>query len=117
MSGGRNHGAKLIDILLFYLRFRYLSATECLVYLFLYCSADRTGSGYVSQAVLSRRLGRSSGRCRWYLNRLKRHGLIDMIQDDAFGGIKFRLERAVIDSETARSEGQGQPDVENDRTG
>ena len=117
MSDGRNHGAEVIDILLFYLRCHYLSATECLVYLFLYCSADPTGSGYVDQVVLSRRLGRSRGRCRSYLNRLKRHGLIDTIEHDACGGAYFRLEIAVIDCETARNEGQGQPDVENDRTG
>jgi hypothetical protein len=117
MPSGRGNRLKLIDTLLFYLRYRYLSATECLVYLLLYFSADRTGCGYVNQAALSKRLGRSRGRCRSYLNRLKRHGLIDTIEHDACGGANFTLEIAVIDSETARNEGQGQSDVENDRTG
>lgn len=42
-SGVRNRPGLVIETLLFYLRHRYLAATECLLFLFLYEIADETG--------------------------------------------------------------------------
>jgi hypothetical protein len=44
------------------------------------------------------------------LNRLKRHGLIDTLRHDTFGGAHFKLEVAVIDPENRMSELEGQND-------
>lgn len=100
MASGGNDRIELIETLLFYLRFRYLSATECLVYLFLYGIADRAGRGYVSRAALSKRFGRSRGRCQGYLHRLRRHGLVAAAHSDDCGGTYFKLEMALTGSES-----------------
>ena len=59
MSADRNETSNVVDILLFYLRSRYLSATECLLYLVLCGVAGRAHGGYVTLRSLSRLLGRS----------------------------------------------------------
>ena len=91
MSNDREETTSLVDILLFYLRSRYLSATECLLYLVLCGISGRARVGYVTVASLSRVLGRSVSRCRTYINRLKRYGLIGHVVSDGHGGISFRI--------------------------
>lgn len=44
----------IIETLLFYLRHRYLSATECLLFLYLYGMADEARCGRVISSSLSR---------------------------------------------------------------
>lgn len=104
-KSGRNSMCCIIETLLFYLRHRYLSATECLLFLYLYGMTDETGCGRVSSPSLSKRFGRSRSRCRGYLKRLERHGLIKTVPHHSRGGDFFRLEAAVLDaaSETAHS--------------
>lgn len=104
-KSGRNSMCCIIETLLFYLRHRYLSATECLLFLYLYGMTDEAGCGRVSSPSLSKRFGRSRSRCRGYLKRLERHGLIKTVPDHSRGGDFFRLEAAVLDaaSETAYS--------------
>ena len=91
MSADRNETSNVVDILLFYLRSRYLSATECLLYLVLCGVAGRARDGYVTLRSLSRLLGRSISRCRIYMNRLKRYGLIGHVMSDGHGGVSFRI--------------------------
>lgn len=105
-SGVGNRTGLVIETLLFYLRHRYLAATECLLFLFLYEMADEAGCGYVNAAGLAKRLGRSRGRCRSYLRRLERHGLIEIVRDQRCGEDFFRLETAVTDA--AREDVSGQ---------
>jgi DNA-binding MarR family transcriptional regulator len=88
----------VLEILLFYLRHRYLAATECLLLLCLYEIADEAGCGYVNAASLAERLGRSRTRYQRYLKRLERHGLIETVRDRRRGGDFFRLESAVTDA-------------------
>ena len=97
-SGVGNRTGLVIETLLFYLRHRYLAATECLLFLFLYEIADEAGCGYVSAARLAKRFGRSRARCRSYLRRLERHGLIEIVRDHRRGEDFFRLEAAVTDA-------------------
>jgi hypothetical protein len=52
----------VIETPLFYLRYRYLAATERLLFLFLYEIADEAGCGYVNAAQLAKRPGRSRAR-------------------------------------------------------
>lgn len=87
----------MIELLLFYLRHRYLSATECLVFLWLQELADESGCGNVHITNLANDLGRSRSRCRGYLKRLERHGLIETLRDHGSDCSVYRLERAVID--------------------
>ena len=91
MSDNRQETFDVVDVLLFYLRSRYLSATECLLYLVLYGISGRARVGYVSVASLSRVLGRSISRCGLYINRLKRYGLIGHVMSDGQGGVSFRI--------------------------
>lgn len=92
MSDDEHDPSNVVDILLFYLRFRYLSATECLLYLVLCGISDRASGGYVTLGRLSRLMGRSISRCRSYINRLKRYGLIGHVVSDGHGGICFKIE-------------------------
>lgn len=96
--GERNSTSNIIEALLFYLRYRYLSATECLLFLCLYGMADESGRGHVCSLNLAKRLGRSQSRCRAYLNRLERHGLIETTRDHNGSGNFYRLERALTDA-------------------
>ncbi|NNE34848.1 MAG: hypothetical protein HKN13_06410 [Rhodothermales bacterium] len=91
MSDDGNESSGVVDILLFYLRSRYLSATECLLYLVLCGVAGGELDGYVSLRSVSRLLGRSISRCRIYMNRLKRYGLIGHVMSDGHGGVSFRI--------------------------
>jgi len=100
MSADRNETSNVVDILLFYLRSRYLSATECLLYLVLCGVAGRAHGGYVTLRSLSRLLGRSVSRCRIYMNRLRRYGLIGHVVSDGHGGVSFKI---VIPESCARS--------------
>lgn len=91
MSVDGKETSGVVDILLFYLRSRYLSATECLLYLVLCGAAGRSRDGYVTLRSLSRLLGRSVSRCRIYMNRLRRYGLIGHVTSDGNGGVSFRI--------------------------
>ncbi len=91
MSVDGKETSGVLDILLFYFRSRYLSASECLLYLVLFGVAGKERDGYVTLRSLSRLLGRSVSRCRSYINRLKRYGLIGHVASDGHGGVSFRI--------------------------
>ena len=82
--------SSLVDILLFYVRFRYLSASEGLAYLFLAGLADQHDSGYVDYAQMSELFGHSKNRCRSYVYRLRRYGLIEGARSDGHGGACYK---------------------------
>lgn len=100
-SSGRNRAGLVIETVLFYLRHRYLAATECLLFLCLYEMADEGGRGYVSATSLAKCLGRSPGRCRTYLKRLERHGLLQTGREPDLHGVRFQLETAVTGAKDA----------------
>lgn len=96
----------MIETLLFYLRHRYLAATECLLFLCLREMADDTGSGYVDAMSLAERLGRSPGRCRIHLRRLERHGLLQTARAPNVHGFHYQLETAVTGARSADRQSQ-----------
>ncbi len=109
-SAASNRTGLVIETLLFYLRHRYLSATECLVFLWLHEIADEAGCGNVHATNLAEELGRSRSRCRNYLKRLEHHGLIEALRDGRCGRSFYRLETAVMDAAKNRgSRDHGRP--------
>ena len=98
ITNGGDDPNQLLETLFFYLRHRYLSATECLLFLYLHAIADREGFGYVTPENLATRLGRSHRRCRGYLKRLERHGLLSAARPGSSHGSGFQLEMAVADT-------------------
>ena len=98
MANGGANPNRILETLMFYLRHRYLSATECLLLLYLHGIADHEGFGYVTSENLATRLGRSRRRCQGYLKRLERHGLLSAARPGSSHGPGFQLEMAVADA-------------------
>lgn len=100
MGDNKTQLSEVVDLLLFYVRFRYLSSIEGFTYLFLMSIADRGACGHIDYSRMAEIFGRSKCRCRSYVYRLKRYGLIEGAMADGNGGAYFRLAIPTFSSST-----------------
>lgn len=91
MTDERCAFCRLFDRDLLCFKQNYLTATECLALMYLGSIAAADGRGHVYFGEMAFQFGRVQSRCRHYLRRPKRYGIIEWLVPDGCGGAEFKL--------------------------
>lgn len=101
MTDERCTFSKLFDRDLLCFKQHYLTATECLALMYVRCIAARDGRGHVHFAEMAFQFGRVESRCRHYLRRPQRYGIIEWLEPDGCGGAEFKLFVPIADCDSS----------------